>query len=466
MTEELTVAARSDIAHHLHSYTNLPVHEQTGPLVLSHGKGIYVYDEKGREYIEGLSGLWNVSLGFGEEALVEAAVEQMRKLPFYHTFASHGTEPPVKLAERLKALAPTPMSKVYFTNSGSEANDTVVKMIWYYNNAAGRPKKKKIISRIKGYHGVTVASGSLTGIPINHMDFDLPIANILHTDCPHHYRFAAPGESEEDFATRLADNLDKMIVTEGPDTVAAFIAEPVMGAGGVIVPPATYFEKIQAVLKKHDVLMIADEVICGFGRTGNLWGSETFGIKPDILVCSKAISSGYLPISAVLINETIYQGLVDESRKIGVFGHGFTQSGNPTCAAVALRTIELMEERNLVEHVRSVAPRFQASLREFSDHPLVGEARGVGLLGAVELVADKETKASFDPAQKVGLYVTHRAREQGLIIRFLGDVGAFCPPLIIDETQIDEMMQRFSKALDATWAWVSKKELTRDVIRR
>jgi 4-aminobutyrate--pyruvate transaminase len=457
MTEELTVAARSDIAHHLHSYTNLPVHEQTGPLVLSHGKGIYVYDEKGREYIEGLSGLWNVSLGFGEEALVEAAVEQMRKLPFYHTFASHGTEPPVKLAERLKALAPTPMSKVYFTNSGSEANDTVVKMIWYYNNAAGRPKKKKIISRIKGYHGVTVASGSLTGIPINHMDFDLPIANILHTDCPHHYRFAAPGESEEDFATRLADNLDKMIVTEGPDTVAAFIAEPVMGAGGVIVPPATYFEKIQAVLKKHDVLMIADEVICGFGRTGNLWGSETFGIKPDILVCSKAISSGYLPISAVLINETIYQGLVDESRKIGVFGHGFTQSGNPTCAAVALRTIELMEERNLVEHVRSVAPRFQASLREFSDHPLVGEARGVGLLGAVELVADKETKASFDPAQKVGLYVTHRAREQGLIIRFLGDVGAFCPPLIIDETQIDEMMQRFSKALDATWAWVSKK---------
>jgi 4-aminobutyrate--pyruvate transaminase len=457
MTEELTVAARSDIAHHLHSYTNLPVHEQTGPLVLSHGKGIYVYDEKGREYIEGLSGLWNVSWGFGEEALVEAAVEQMRKLPFYHTFASHGTEPPVKLAERLKALAPTPMSKVYFTNSGSEANDTVVKMIWYYNNAAGRPKKKKIISRIKGYHGVTVASGSLTGIPINHMDFDLPIANILHTDCPHHYRFAAPGESEEDFATRLADNLDKMIVTEGPDTVAAFIAEPVMGAGGVIVPPATYFEKIQAVLKKHDVLMIADEVICGFGRTGNLWGSETFGIKPDILVCSKAISSGYLPISAVLINETIYQGLVDESRKIGVFGHGFTQSGNPTCAAVALRTIELMEERNLVEHVRSVAPRFQASLREFSDHPLVGEARGVGLLGAVELVADKETKASFDPAQKVGLYVTHRAREQGLIIRFLGDVGAFCPPLIIDETQIDEMMQRFSKALDATWAWVSKK---------
>jgi 4-aminobutyrate--pyruvate transaminase len=248
-----------------------------------------------------------------------------------------------------------------------------------------------------------------------------------------------------------------MIVAEGPDTVAAFIAEPVMGAGGVIVPPATYFEKIQSVLKKHDVLMIADEVICGFGRTANFWGSQTFGIQPDVVVCSKAISSGYLPISAVLINETIYQGLVDESRKIGVFGHGFTQSGNPTCAAVALRTLELMDERNLLEHVRSVTPRFQSRLRAFADHPLVGEARGVGLLGALELVADKETKASFDPAQKVGPYLTARAREQGLIIRFLNEVAAFCPPLIIEETQIDEMMDRFARALDATWAWASKK---------
>jgi 4-aminobutyrate--pyruvate transaminase len=453
---ELTPAARSDIAHHLHSYTNLPRHEETGPLVLTHGKGIYVYDEQGREYIEGLGGLWCVSLGFGEEALVDAAVEQMRKLPYYHTFASSGTEPPVKLAERLKAIAPAPMSKVYFTNSGSEANDTVVKMVWYYNNAVGRPKKKKIISRIKGYHGVTVASASLTGIAINHDDFDLPIANILHTDCPHYYRYAEAGESEEDFATRMAENLDKMIVAEGADTVAAFIAEPVMGAGGVIIPPATYFEKIQAVLKKHDVLMIADEVICGFGRTGNFWGSETFGIRPDILVCSKGLSSGYLPISAVLINEAIYQGLVDESRKIGVFGHGFTQSGNPTCAAVALRTLELMDERNLLEHVRAVAPRFQARLQAFADHPLVGEARGVGLLGGLELVADKNTKASFDPARKVGIYLSERARELGLIVRSLNDTVAFCPPLIIEEEQIDEMMDRVSKALDETWDWVSK----------
>ena len=451
MTEELTPAARSDIAHHLHSYTNLPRHEETGPLVLTHGKGIYVYDEQGREFIEGMGGLWCVSLGFGEEALVDAAVEQMRKLPYYHTFASSGTEPPVKLAERLKAIAPAPMSKVYFTNSGSEANDPVVKMVWYYNNAVGRRKKKKIISRIKGYHGVTVASASLTGIPINHNDFDLPIANILHTDCPHYYRFGKPGESEEDFATRLADNLDKMIVAEGADTVAAFIAEPAMGAGGVIVPPATYFEKIQAVLKKHDVLMIADEVICGFGRTGNFWGSETYGIQPDILVCSKGLSSGYLPISAVLINEAIYQGLVDESRKIGVFGHGFTQSGNPTCAAV-----ELMDERSILEHVRAVAPRFQARLRAFASHPLVGEARGVGLIGGVELVADKATKASFDPARKVGIYLSERARERGLIVRSLNDTVAFCPPLIIEDSQIDEMMDRFSQALDATWDWVSK----------
>ena len=456
MTEELTPTALSDIAHHLHSYTNLPRHEETGPLMLTHGKGIYVYDEQGREYIEGLAGLWCASLGFGEEALVDAAVAQMRKLPYYHTFASKSTEPPVKLAERLKALAPSPMSKAYFTNSGSEANDTVVKMVWYYNNAVGRPGKKKFISRIKGYHGVTVASASLTGIPVNHRDFDLPIANILHTDCPHHYRFGEPGESEEDFATRMAESLDRKIVEEGPDTVAAFIAEPVMGAGGVIIPPATYFEKIQAVLKKHDVLMVADEVICGFGRTGNFWGSETFGIQPDILVCSKALSSGYLPISAILINEAIYQGLMEESRKIGMFGHGFTQSGNPTCAAVAVRTLELMEERGVLEHVRTVAPAFQARLRAFADHPLVGEARGVGLLGALELVQNKETRASFDPAQKVGAYLVERAQEQGLIIRPLVDSIAFCPPLIIDEGQIETLFDRFGQALESTWAWVRK----------
>jgi 4-aminobutyrate--pyruvate transaminase len=351
------------------------------------------------------------------------------------------------------------MSKVFFANSGSEANDTVVKLVWYYNNALDRPEKKKIIARIKGYHGVTVASASLTGLPNNHRDFDLPIANILHTECPHFYRFGAEGESEEDFATRMAESLDKLIRDEGPETVAAFIAEPVMGAGGVIPPPATYFEKIQEVLKRHDVLFIADEVICGFGRTGNMWGSQTYGLKPDILTCAKALSSSYLPISAVMISEEVFQGLVTESEKIGVFAHGFTYSGHPVPAAVALRTLELMEERKTVDQVRGVVPRFQDRLAAFADHPLVGEARGVGLIGAVELVADKASKKPFDPAHKVGPYMEERCREHGLIVRALMDSVALCPPLIISEEQIDEMFARYTRALDDVEAWVSTEGL-------
>ena len=456
MTEPLTPAAKADIAHHVHPYTNLARHEETGPLILTHGKGIFVYDEQGREYLEGMAGLWCASLGFGEEALADAAYQQLKKLPYYHTFSSKSTGPVIELAEKLKALAPVPMSKVLFTNSGSEANDTVVKLVWYFNNALGRPEKKKIIARIKGYHGVTVASASLTGLPFNHRDFDLPIARILHADCPHHYRFGNDGESEEAFSTRMAENLDQMILEEGPDTVAAFFAEPVMGAGGVIVPPRGYFEKVQAVLKKHDVLMIADEVICGFGRTGAFWGSQTYDIHPDILVCSKALSAGYLPISAILISEPVYQGMVEESRKIGIFGHGFTQSGNPTCAAVALKTLELMESRNVIGHVQQVAPHFQAALRAFNPHPLVGEVRGVGLIGAIELVADKAARTPFEMSQRVGAYLGEQAQQRGLIVRPILDTVAFCPPLIISEAEIDQMMERFSGALEATLDWVRK----------
>jgi len=283
MTQRSNSASARDIAYHLHPYTNAVKHEAEGPLVLTEGKGVYVYDENGKAYIEGMAGLWCASLGFGEERLVEAATRQLRKLPYYHNFTHKAANVAIDLAEKLIEIAPVPMSKVFFTNSGSEANDTVVKMVWYYNNAIGRPQKKKIISRLKGYHGVTVAAASLTGLPTNHIDFDLPIANILHTDCPHHYRFGQEGESEEDFASRMAANLEKLILDEGPDTVAAFIAEPVQGAGGVIVPPATYFEKVQAVLKKYDILFIADEVITGFGRTGNMFGTETFRLQPDIM---------------------------------------------------------------------------------------------------------------------------------------------------------------------------------------
>ena len=459
MVERPNSAAAMDIASHLHPYTNARRHETEGPMVIVEGKGIYVYDDQGKEYIEGLAGLWSTALGFGEERLVQAAAAQMRKLPYYHSFAHKAPMPTIELAAKLLEIAPVPMSKVFFANSGSEANDTVIKMVWYYNNALGRPDKKKIISRIKGYHGVTVATASLTGLPFNQRDFDLPIANILHTSCPHHYRFGRDGESEEDFATRCAAELEQLILDQGPETVAAFIGEPVMGAGGVIVPPRTYWAKIQAVLEKYDVLLIDDEVICGFGRTGNLFGCQTYGIKPDIITVAKALSSSYLPISAVLISDQVYQTIADNSAKIGTFGHGYTYSGHPVPAAVALETLKIYEERDIVGHVRQVGPRLQEGLRRYADHPMVGEVRGVGLIAAVELVADRAGKVSFDPPGRVGGYFAERAQAHGLIIRNLMDTIAFCPPLIITEDQIDSLVERFARALDDTASWVENEGL-------
>jgi len=447
-----TSTASRDIAYQLHPFTNLRKHEEEGPLVITGGHGIYVTDEAGREYIEAMAGLWCASLGFGEERLVEAAIRQMRRLPYYHQFNSKAHDTAVNLAERLIELLPVRMSKIFFNNSGSEANDTAVKLVWYYNNVLGRPRKKKIISRLRGYHGITVASGSLTGILSAHRNFDLPLPQMRHADCPDFYRYGRPGESEEDFATRLADALDVQIQREDPETVAAFIAEPVMGAGGVVVPPRTYFDKVQPVLKKHDVLFIADEVICGFGRTGRMFGSETYDLKPDIMVMAKALSSAYLPISATAISESIYQALVSGSDKIGVFAHGYTYSGHPVPCAVALETLDVMKERDLLGHVGRVAPRLQDGLQRFADHPLVGNVRGVGLLGAVELVKDKATRAQFDPLGTVGGVFQARAQAQGLIVRNLGDTIALCPPLIITEAEVDEVLRRFEKALSETAA--------------
>jgi len=452
-------AASRDIAYSIHPYTNLKAHQTEGPLVITRGEGVFVYDDSGKQYLEGLAGLWCASLGFSEPRLAEAAYAQLKKLPYYHVFASKAHDVGIDLAERLVKLAPVPMSKVFFANSGSEANDTVVKLVWYYNNALDRPAKKKIIARTKGYHGVTVASASLTGLPNNHRDFDLPIANILHTDCPHYYRFQEPGETEEQFASRLADSLEKLILAEGPDTVAAMIAEPVMGAGGVLVPPKTYFDKIQAVLRKYDVLFIADEVICGFGRTGNMFGTETFGLKPDMMVVAKALSSAYLPISGVMMTDKIYQALVAESEKIGTFGHGYTYSAHPVPAAVALETLKIYEERDIVGHVRQVMGRMQDGLKRFADHPLVGEVRGVGLIGAIELVADKKTRKPFDPKLGVGAYCAKRCQEHGLIVRALVDSIGFCPPLIIGEAEIDLMLSRFQRALEETHAMTRDRGL-------
>jgi len=449
-----SLAAR-DAVSVLHPYTNGLANEAEGSLIMTRGEGVYVFDDAGNRYLEGMSGLWCASLGFGQERLAQAAADQIRRLPFYHGFNQKGHDIQIELAERLLALAPVEMSKVFFANSGSEANDTAIKLIWYRSNALGKPEKKKIIGRVRGYHGVTIAAASITGTPLNHQAFDLPISGFLHTDCPHYWRFGEDGESEEAYATRCADNLDALIEAEGPETIAAFFAEPVMGAGGVLIPPATYFEKIQAVLKKHDVLLVADEVICGFGRTGNMWGSQSFGIEPDILTCAKALTSGYIPISAVMVNERTFRPSAEQSADIGALGHGFTYSGHPVAAAVAVETLKVYEEMDLLARVRETEPVLQDGIRHFADHPLVGEATGIGMLAVAELIEDRATKKAFDPARKIGPYLVERAKEHGLIVRAMGDRIAFSPPLIIEPDQIRDMFAMFSKALDETTEWAA-----------
>ncbi len=460
MIMPLSNSAVRDIETLVHPYTNLALHRETGPLVINRGEGVFVYDEHGKAYLEGMAGLWCAALGYGNEELAEVAARQIRTLSFTHLFGGKSHDPAIELAEKLKEIAPSPMSKVFFTCSGSEANDTQVKLIWYMNNALGRPQKKKIISRIKGYHGVTIASASLTGLPNNHIDFDLPIPGILHTGTPHHYRNALPGESEVDFATRLADELEALILKEGPETIAAFIAEPIMGAGGVIIPPTTYFEKIQEVLQRHDVVLIADEVICGFGRTGKMWGSQTFNMQPNALSCAKALTSAYFPLGAVMIDERMYDALVSESRKIGTLGHGFTYSGHPVGSAMALKTIEIYQRERIVEKVAAKAPQFQKRLKALADHPLVGETRGIGLIGALEMVADKASKRSFEAKKMIGAMCVKHCEKEGLILRNLpNDAIGICPPLVISEAEIDLLFDRLTTALDKTEADVSAQNL-------
>jgi 4-aminobutyrate---pyruvate transaminase len=448
-----------DRAHLFHPNTNLAAYHKTGPLVLARGKGIHVWDTRGNRYIEGMAGLWCTTLGYGDEELAAAAYEQMKTLSFTHLFAGKSHEPGIRLADKLVRMAPFAASRAFFGNSGSDANDTQVKLVWYYNNAVGRPAKKKIIARHKGYHGVTVASAGLTGLPSFHKNFDVPLPGILHTDAPYYYRGAQPGESEEDYATRLANNLEQLILREDPDTVAAFFAEPLMGVGGVLLPPRTYFEKIQAVLAKYDVLLIDDEVITGFGRTGELWGAQAFGMKPTTLTAAKALSSAYLPISVVLVPEFLYEPMIEASGQVGLFGHGFTYSGHPVSAAVALRALEIYEERKLYDHVRTISPQFLERLRSFAGHALVGDTRGVGLVGAIELVQNKSTKAAFDARHAIGPKCMQLCQERGLIVRAIGDVIALCPPFIVTPAEIDEIFEKVGLGLDDTLAWARKEKL-------
>jgi len=446
-----------DIAYSLHPFTNPRRHEEIGPLIIERGEGIYVYDDAGNRYLESLAGLCCVGLGWGEERLAQAAAEQMTKLAYYHSFAHRSHGPAIDLAERLIGLAPAPLTKVFFASSGSEANDTAVKLIWYNNMGRGLPHKRKIITQLKGYHGTTAVTASMTGLPYVHAGFGLPLPGFLHVETPHYYHGGCEGESEQDFASRLARQLDELIEAEGPETVAAFVAEPVIASGGMIVPPAKYFEKVQQVLKKHDVLMVADEVICGFGRTGDLFGSETFGITPDIMVVAKQLSSAYIPISAVLVSDEFYQGLKAGGDQFAILGTGFTYSAHPVAAAVALETLKIYEERDLIAHAARVGTHMQRRLAGLMEHPLVGEVRGVGMMAGIELVRDKDRRTNFAPASKVGATCAEHGLAHGLLVRPLSnDTMALSPPLIATESQIDEMVKLLTATLDDTAAWVEE----------
>ncbi|MEE9375777.1 MAG: aminotransferase [Rhizobiaceae bacterium] len=450
-----------DLDSVLHPYAPLHKLKDMGPTIISSGEGVFIRDTQGNEYLEGMSGLWCVGLGFGNEEMIEATTEQMRTLPYYHQFGPRGTEPAIELAEKLKELSPVPISKVFYTSSGSEANDTQVKLAWYYNNALGRPKKKKIISRMKAYHGVTMMAASLTGLPNNHRDFDLPFDGILHTDCPHLYRNGFDGETEAEYVSRLAQSLTDLIEKEGGDTIAAMIAEPVMGAGGVIVPPKGYFQAIQPILKEHDIMLIGDEVITGFGRTGEWFGATSHGMVPDTISVAKQLTSAYVPLGAVMIPEFMMEALESQSEKIGVFGHGYTYGGHPLGCALGVKAIEIYQKLDICSKIRANTPLFEQRLARLSEHPIVGEVRNSGLMGGVELVADKTSKNSFEPSQGVGAKCAEFCQKHGLILRAIGDTIAICPPMIISEEELVALFDRLEKALDDTEDWVNKGDLRR-----
>jgi 4-aminobutyrate--pyruvate transaminase len=436
--------------------------KETETITIERGEGAYVYDDKGNQYIEGMAGLWCTSLGYGNQELIDATTEQMSKLSYSHMFGGKTHQVGMDLSDKLSEMVPVKDAKIFFGNSGSDANDSHIKMLRYYFNAIGKPEKFKIISRERSYHGVTVAAASLTGLPINQNHFDLPIEalGILRTDAPHYYRGKQNDESEAQFVDRIVGNLETLILKEGGNTIAAFIAEPITGASGVIVPPKGYYQKVQALLSKHDILFWADEVITGFGRTGNAFGCDTMGIEsPDMMTLAKQLSSAYIPISASVIKGEMYDAMVDQTAKSGVFGHGYTYSSHPVACAVSLKVLEIYQRDNVFAHAAKIGHYMQAQMQKFSDHPLVGEIRGEGMIGAIELVANKKTGQAFTDGS-VGYFLTQACQDHGLIIRVVaGFSAAFCPPLIITETQVDEIMTKFGKALDDTLAYVIKQNL-------
>ena len=438
--------------------TNLTATEQ---LVIERGEGVYVYDSAGKQYLEGLAGLWCTALGYGNEELIETAAEQMRKLTYSHMFGGKTHPAAMELADALSAMVPISDARVFLGNSGSDANDTQIKLLRYYFDAIGKPEKYKIISRERAYHGVTVASAALTGLPANHAHFGLPFEalGVLRTGSPHFYRDGLAGESEEEFASRRARELEALILAEGPGTIAAMIAEPVNGAGGVIVPPPGYFEKIQAVLDEYDILLWSDEVICGFGRLGEDFGATKMGMRPQMMSLAKGLSSAYMPISAAVVPGEMYQAMVQPSAEVGAFGHGYTYSGHPVACAVASKVLAIYQRDKLFDRAREMGAYLQAGLATFSDHPLVGEVRGLGMIGALELVANKQSRQPF-VGNAVAAFCQKACEDNGLILRALGGNGiGICPPLIINQAQVDELLEKLGVAVEATWQHVNEKQL-------
>ena len=451
-----SVAGR-DVASHLHSQTNPKRFEEKGPLIVTRGEGIRVFDDAGKPYIDAMAGLWCASLGFNNARLAAAANRQYGELGFYHTFFNRTHGPAADLAEKLVALTGVKGGKAYFATSGSEANETMVKLAWIYHTVRGKPTKRKVIARDRAFHGSTIAAASMCGLTFMHREFGLPIPGFIHTLCPDPYRGKLAGESDDQFADRLAGELEKLILREGPDTIAAFIAEPINAGGGIIVPPKSYFAKMRKVLKKYDILCLDDEIVCGFGRTGNWFGKETVGFEPDMMSLAKGLSSSYFPISAVVLAPEIYDAVNEFNKQGGSFGHGFTNSGHPVGVAVALETIKIYEEMDVVPHVRKMGARlrghFDALAKKF---PIIGDVRGAGLMLGIEIVADHESRTPFDPALQAGLTFDQIAYDNGLIGRCMGDTLGFSPPLIVTEKDVDEIAERCETSLKQLAAHLAK----------
>ena len=441
-----------------HPFTALRTHEESGaPVVMVEASGAVMHDTEGREYIDAMAGLWCVNVGYGRHEIADAMRDQAIELSYCHAFSSMASDKPAVLAARLKEMTPVPMSKVFFGNSGSDANDTQVKLVWYYNNALGRPEKKKVIARQRGYHGVTVASAGLTGLPGLHAGFDLPLPFVKHTMAPHRL-WNGHGLSDAEFVAKLVDDLEQLIAREGAHTIGAMIMEPIMGAGGVIVPPDGYYAAVQEVLDRHDILLIADEVICGFGRLGTMFGAEAMGMRPDLITVAKGLTSAYFPLSACMVSERVWEGLVAGADKLGPFGHGYTYTSHPVGAAAALANLDILEKEQLVAQAGARGETLHRLLRDaFADHPLIGEIRGRGLIGAIELVADRDAPKAFDPALKVAARVVAAARDRGIISRALpaSDSLAFSPPFVISDAQLAQVVAGVRDAVDQVAAELS-----------